>query len=316
MGSTNSRPKICQVAPSHVEIDGNLKPSYPNSEWMLSPMDRTHEQLQEVLGPQRNTKLPPLRQDVLLHSNLHASGALPLVSTDIKSQSIIHSHPPLRAQAWQPLISPTGQKDASSHKPTSSSTGFLEAQAMLSHQAKKKRRGHHQRYRERRGMQRASEIMGHEGQEIQKLSLVSRPTKRDIFWDETTGKTLDIRELLQPSPVSSGPEWDDYQTQSQPKDRRNVDDFLGNQKQIPNDSGDHETNSTEHKATPWNPKTTLPWMQDWRVQGQNKTPAGNDIDSADVWNWDVWQGTQSRRKEWKQTEQEFGTRIWGSQQGK
>lgn len=43
--------------------------------------------------------------------------------------------------------------------------------------------------------------------QTERIQLVSRPTQRDIFWDETKGQNLDLRELLQPSPPLTDPDF-------------------------------------------------------------------------------------------------------------
>ncbi|CAB1330885.1 unnamed protein product [Coregonus sp. 'balchen'] len=48
---------------------------------------------------------------------------------------------------------------------------------------------------------------------IQRLYLLNRPTQEDIFWERMTGESLDLREILQPSPLP--PEQGERQ-QSQP----------------------------------------------------------------------------------------------------
>ncbi|KAK9533626.1 hypothetical protein VZT92_008732 [Zoarces viviparus] len=72
--------------------------------------------------------------------------------------------------------------------------GFLEAQTALTQQANRHRRAHLRHAREQRRHKAVYSV--NEG--FQRLKLVRRPTERDIFWDETTGQSLDPSELLVP----------------------------------------------------------------------------------------------------------------------
>ncbi|XP_024285937.1 uncharacterized protein LOC112256719 isoform X2 [Oncorhynchus tshawytscha] len=82
--------------------------------------------------------------------------------------------------------------------------GLLEAQMVLSQQAQRRRRAHQRRVREQRVHERTIYIDNVEAPSskgIQRLHLLNRPTQRDIFWDEMTGESLDLQEILQTSPL-------------------------------------------------------------------------------------------------------------------
>ncbi|KAA0711431.1 hypothetical protein E1301_Tti006278 [Triplophysa tibetana] len=49
-------------------------------------------------------------------------------------------------------------------------------------------------------------VEGNEMEDRQRVRLVSRPTERNIFWDESEGQILDVRDLLQPSPELIDPD--------------------------------------------------------------------------------------------------------------
>ncbi len=48
-------------------------------------------------------------------------------------------------------------------------------------------------------------VEGDEMEGGQRVRLVSRPMQQNIFWDESEGQILDVRELLQPSPQVTDP---------------------------------------------------------------------------------------------------------------
>lgn len=91
--------------------------------------------------------------------------------------------------------------------------------------------------------------------QTERIRLVSRPTQRDIFWDETKGQNLDLRELLQPSPPltdpDSGMEEMTRWPQSEVGQKGNSDGFSG-------DLNESVTKSPE-KIT----KRNLPWLEDF-----------------------------------------------------
>ncbi|XP_036450065.1 uncharacterized protein LOC118824186 [Colossoma macropomum] len=186
-----------------------------------------------IVGHQHTSHLPPLKQHVpqIVHSlpglqNLYAK----------TGHSIIKSHPPQQAKAWQPtapLMEPSmasdehafmakGWRDGVAHQYSNPSWGgrhgagsnhqrnmggFLPAQTVLTHQVNKKRQAQQRNFRERRAKQRifyTSTVKGID-EEPQRIRLVSRPTQRDIFWDEVKGQSLDPKELQQPSPPVTVP---------------------------------------------------------------------------------------------------------------
>ncbi|XP_051252178.1 uncharacterized protein LOC127361525 [Dicentrarchus labrax] len=76
--------------------------------------------------------------------------------------------------------------------------GFLEAQTSLTQQAHQRRRAHLRQTREQRRHKvvYAVNVGGANTEGIQRVKLIRRPTERDIFWDETTGESLDPSCLL------------------------------------------------------------------------------------------------------------------------
>ncbi|XP_016099374.1 uncharacterized protein [Sinocyclocheilus grahami] len=86
--------------------------------------------------------------------------------------------------------------------------GPLLAQTMLSRQATKKQQAQQRCFRESRGKQKrvyTSYLEGDEMEGGQRVRLVSRPMQQNIFWDESEGRILDVREMLQPSPQLTDP---------------------------------------------------------------------------------------------------------------
>ncbi|XP_044021762.1 uncharacterized protein LOC122861436 [Siniperca chuatsi] len=218
MGSTGSRPRQRKVAPSSLQEEG----AQPKPQWTLPALPVAVEQQS---GFQRKTILPPLKQEITLStlSEPCFAGNLPLKQSN--NSSIIHSHPPRRSQALQPLalqightstanqiamsrdcrdggvhrFSTTGQ---AGHSGTSRMIqgGFLEAQTALTQQTHQHRRAHLRQAREQRRHKVVYKINvgGPNTEGIQRLKLVRRPTERDIFWDETTGESLDPSCILDP----------------------------------------------------------------------------------------------------------------------
>lgn len=66
MGNNNTRPKICQVAPSHEQAMEDEPSLLPASKWMITTVQGTEMQEKGILG-QKSNHLPPLtgRQEVL-----------------------------------------------------------------------------------------------------------------------------------------------------------------------------------------------------------------------------------------------------------
>ncbi|XP_049917502.1 uncharacterized protein LOC126400660 [Epinephelus moara] len=216
MGSTGSRPRLRKVAPCNsLQEEG----AQPEPQWTLPALPVTMEQPSGSVG-RKKTILPPLRQEITLSS---LSGNLPPKQSN--NPSIIHSHPPRRPQALQPLALQIGHTSTANHiamgrdcrdggvhlfstidRTGHSGTGrmiqggFLEAQTALTKQAHRHRRAHLRQAREQRRHKVVYTVNGGgtntEG--MQRLKLVRRPTERDIFWDETTGESLDPSCLLDP----------------------------------------------------------------------------------------------------------------------
>lgn len=60
MGNSNSRPKICQVAPSlgqPMEEEPSLLPTSP---WMITAVKGTERQEKGIVGQRKTNHLPPL----------------------------------------------------------------------------------------------------------------------------------------------------------------------------------------------------------------------------------------------------------------
>ncbi|XP_052001927.1 uncharacterized protein LOC127657252 [Xyrauchen texanus] len=244
MGNSNSRPKICQVAPSHSQAVENEPSMLPTSQWMITAVQGTGMQEKGILGQGKTNHLPPLtgRQEVphIVHLEQGTQSVC-----DITGHSIIKSHPPQPAKGWQPMapaiefdLNPSKHpcmkhknaesegmewKDGPVHRYSTPSLGghcgtsktqqghmkgLLLAQTMLSHQATKKRQAQQKCFRQRRWKQKKvynSEVEGDNMERMQRVRIVSRPTQRNIFWDESEGQILDVKELLQPSPELTDP---------------------------------------------------------------------------------------------------------------
>ncbi|XP_026185862.1 uncharacterized protein LOC113144157 isoform X2 [Mastacembelus armatus] len=216
MGSTGSRIRLRKVTPcnSPKEEGGQLE-----QRWTLPALPVTREQTSGSLG--QRTNLPPLKQEMTLStlSEPYFAGSL------LQKQSIIHSHPPRRPQALQPMALQIGHTSTASqiamckdsrdggvhHFSATSRTGhagtgrmiqggFLEAQTALAQQALRYR---HLQIRQAKLHRKhkviySINVRGNNTDRIQRVKLVKRPTERDIFWDETTGESLDPSCLLEP----------------------------------------------------------------------------------------------------------------------
>ncbi|KAI4879107.1 hypothetical protein NFI96_014439, partial [Prochilodus magdalenae] len=217
MGNSSSRPKICQVAPSQSLLQEEQQSSQPASPWMITAVQGRPEH-------QHTSQLPPLKQHV-------PQIAQSLSGLQNTGHSIIKSHPPQRAKAWQPtapLMEPSVAsdehasmakrwRDGAAHQYSTNSKGghcsarscqqrnmggFLPAQIVLTHQANKKRQAQQRNFREKHAKQRTvyiSSVKGTDNEETQRIRLISRPTQRDIFWDEVKEQSLDPKELQQPN---------------------------------------------------------------------------------------------------------------------
>ncbi|XP_070698400.1 uncharacterized protein [Pempheris klunzingeri] len=219
MGTTGSRPRVRKVAPCNsLQEDG----AQPKPQWTLPALPVSVEQPSGCLG-QRKTILPPLKQELSLSTLSEPCFAGNLSPKQSNNSSIIHSHPPRRPQALQPLalqISHTStanqiamgrdcrdgvfQRFSTAGQTAHCGTGrmiqggSLEAQTALAQQAHRHRRALHQQAREQRRHKVVYVVNGPHTERIQRVKLVRRPTERDIFWDETRGESLDPSCLLDP----------------------------------------------------------------------------------------------------------------------
>ncbi|TSQ46665.1 hypothetical protein Baya_11375 [Bagarius yarrelli] len=191
MGISNSRAKICKVKPK--EEPSVYQVASPK---IITAVRRIPQHQQGIVG-QRDHQLPPIKQHIPQ-----------IVPSPPDSQnlyvkpihSIIKAHPPQKAKIWQPIersTEPPGvSKTYNDHASMRKKGGFLQAQTSLIGEATKKRRSHQRRLEDQRKLY--TSTIGNS--QMKEIRLVSRPTQRDIFWDETEEQNLDFRELLQPSP--------------------------------------------------------------------------------------------------------------------
>ncbi|XP_036927771.1 uncharacterized protein LOC119004709 [Acanthopagrus latus] len=221
MGSTGSRTGQRKVAPCNsLQEEG----THPKPQWTLPALPVTVEQLSGSLR-QRKTTLPPLKQEIALSTLSEPCFAEGIPPKQSNNSSIIHSHPPRRPQALQPLALQIGHTGTANqivmgrdcrggdvHRfSTTGQTGcsgtgrmiqggFLEAQTALTQQAHRHRRAHLRQAREQRRHKvvYTVNVGGPNTEGIQRQKLVRRPTERDIFWDDTTGESLDPSCLLDP----------------------------------------------------------------------------------------------------------------------
>ncbi|XP_035796614.2 uncharacterized protein LOC118469137 [Amphiprion ocellaris] len=218
MGSIDSRPRLRKVAPCN-SLQENGDESKP--QWTLPALPLTTEQPSGPLG-RRKTTLPPLKQEITLSSLSEPRSAGTFPSKQSDNSSIIHSHPPRRPQALQPLALQIGHtrtanqiamgrncRDGDVHQffttgQTGTSRmiqgGFLEAQISLTQQTHQHRQTHLRQARDKRRHKAVytATVRSPNAEGIQRLKLVRRPTEKDIFWDETTGQRLDPNCLLKP----------------------------------------------------------------------------------------------------------------------
>ncbi|XP_044230611.1 uncharacterized protein LOC122998076 [Thunnus albacares] len=229
MGSTGSRPRLHKVSPcKSPPKEGKQRVSQSKPQWTLPTLPITLEQPSGSLG-QRKTTLPPLKQEISLSTLSESCFAGNLPPKQSNNSSIIHSHPPRRPQALQPLALQIGHTGTASqiamgrdcrdggvrqfstigqtgHSGTGRMIqgGFLEAQTALAQQAHRYRQAHLRQAREQRRHKvvYTFDAGGPNKEGIQRLKLVRRPTERDIFWDETTGERLDLSCLLEPKSLT------------------------------------------------------------------------------------------------------------------
>ncbi|XP_067310597.1 uncharacterized protein [Pseudorasbora parva] len=238
--SSNSRPKICQVAPSLGQPMEDEPSLLPTSPWMITAVKGTESQEKGIVG-QKTNHLPPLTGRHEVPHIVHLEPG----SQSVCDKSIIKSHPPQPAKGWQTMaLAPGADVNPAKHALTAYKTtesedkewsdgpvhcystpslgedcgtsntlqghtkGLLLAQTMLHHQATKKRQAQQRCFRERQGKSkrmRTSSVEGEEKERSQRVRLVSRPMQQNIFCDEFEGQILNVRELLQPSPQLPDP---------------------------------------------------------------------------------------------------------------
>ncbi|XP_019909602.1 uncharacterized protein LOC105026462 [Esox lucius] len=328
MGSAVSRPRLSQVAPCPSPPDGDQeqKPNHSTLQWTIPAVSTPLKPQDGSLGCRRINQLPPLKLDnpatfpPLYAESSSVPSALPQSQRNIWSPSIIHSHPPRRLQALQPLAPlSAGLQVTANHTamgrdwrdghvlhftaPSQAERGgasrqlqggLLEAQMVLCQQAQRRRRSHYRRMREQRLHETniRTDNVGRHSKGIQRLHLLNRPTQRDIFWDEMTGESLDLREILLPSPVP--PEQEERrQSPSGPQPQ-----LLGRVDELTNSDLACEGQKTmtvtgreaEGKDGGQSMKKTLPWMLDWRKE-KHSEPIPNHLtfweESARTSRWEA-----------------------------
>ncbi|XP_074517749.1 uncharacterized protein LOC141783992 [Sebastes fasciatus] len=296
MGSTGSRPRLHKVAPcKSLQEEG----TQPEPQWSLPALPVTVEQPSASLG-KKKTILPPLRQEITLSKLSEPCFAGILPQKQSNNSSIIHSHPPRRPQAMHPLVLQIGHtstanqiamgrdcRDGDVHlfstigQTGHSGTGrmiqggFLEAQTALAQQAHQHRRAHLRQAREQRRHKvvYSVNVGGTEG--IQKLKLVRRPTERDIFWDETTGESLDPSCLLDPKSL---PHLCEERQRNQPNKQllcKGEDGILTHGAQAPRNRKDR-TQQSGHRGLSLD--KNLSWRTGREIEERGKT-------QRDSWLW-------------------------------
>lgn len=60
MGNSSSRPRICQVAPSHCQPMANEPSLFPSSSWMITAVKGAEMQEKGIVGQRNTNHLPPL----------------------------------------------------------------------------------------------------------------------------------------------------------------------------------------------------------------------------------------------------------------
>lgn len=123
--------------------------------------------------------------------------------------------------------------------------------------------------------------------QIERIRLVSRPTQRDIFWDETKGQTLDLRVLLQPSPPLTDPDGGMKEMTRQPQSEVGL---KGKPDSFSKDFNEHVKKSPERIK-----QQNLPWLEDFRKHEQKHL---NSLDLLEGrWGYRQWQDTPRERYE-------------------
>lgn len=114
----------------------------------------------------------------------------------------------------------------------------------------------------------------------QRVRLVSRPTQRNIFWDDSEGQILDVRDLLQPSPELTDPDSEDViktKPQTDSRFESDVEDWTFEgpvmkscRKSLCSTHLDRGLTETVQRSC------DLPWLQDWR-EFEKKHHATKDV---------------------------------------
>ncbi|KAL0969092.1 hypothetical protein UPYG_G00222530 [Umbra pygmaea] len=293
MGSVDSRPKLSQVAPCPIrpERDPDQRTTHPTSECTLPAIPTPLTSQHNSFGRRRTNQLPPLKLENAAtfpaqSTEPSLASKLPQRQSNHWGPSIIHSHPPRRPQALEPLIplsaglqittnhtamgtswrgggvlhcsSPSlGAREGTGHM---SQGGLLEAQMALSQQAQRRRKTHQRQARDQRTSKATTYTDdGRPSKGVQRLHVLNRPTQRNIFWDEMTGETLDLREILQPSPVLPNQEERQHpqpgtQLLHGDEEHINTDTACGRSRRL---TGAEETDGG------FTMKKSLPWMVNW-----------------------------------------------------
>ncbi|KAK2843379.1 hypothetical protein Q7C36_011594 [Tachysurus vachellii] len=247
---------------------------------------------QGILGHRQISQLPPLKQHVpqIISSPPDSQDLYPK-----PVQSIIKSHPPQRAKAWKPITCPmelsAASKSSNEHVSMRNKGGFLQAQTLLIGERTKKRQQH---IREQQRIY-TSTVGGAGNSQIEKIRVVSRPTQRDIFWDETKGQNLDFRELLQPSPPLM-PEADSGMEEM----TRRLKSEVGLKGNLSRDLNESVTISPGRIR-----QQNLPWLEDFRKNEQNHLNTWDIVESQ--WGHKLWQDTHWESRENEEGEMEGNT---------
>lgn len=135
--------------------------------------------------------------------------------------------------------------------------------------------------------------------QIEGIRLVSRPTQRDIFWDDTTGQNLDFRELLRASSPLTDPDSGTEEMTRQPKSEVGLKDDLGG---FSRDLNESLTKSPEHI-----PQQNLPWLEDFRKHEQKHLNTWEVLEGQ----WTCEQWLDAPRKRHENEEREIGRKTTG-----
>ncbi|CAB1335212.1 unnamed protein product [Coregonus sp. 'balchen'] len=244
MGSTGSRSRLSQVAPCHSQPEGDQdqQASHPTSQWTIPAVPTPLEPQHGPLGHRRTTQLPPLK--------LENPASFPPLSTaashrvkatfgDQASFILIH-HEDYREDSWRHRWSSVNRPSGDG-EPTRDES---------------------------------ESIGGPSSKGIPRLHLLNRPTQKDIFWDEMTGESLDLKEILQPSPLPLE-QGESQQSQPGPPQCLCRDEELINRDLAwgglrsphwkTNTLTDRVAGETDGGLTM---RKTLPWMLDWKTEKQ------------------------------------------------